>query len=218
MRHRGALILGVAALLAGCLKPFDPYANPGRRELDRLQTIVNQRPDLEAVQKQLGGLDATIRAAVAKYSPQTQFSTDVTVSHPTNGCNEPFNRNIGRQVKSDLFFGRPAPSGEQWAQIVADLAPAFTAAGFRANNSAPGQPPLPPGAANDSQIRDDGVTINLVNGDAGSPLTYSSDTGCHLPGAWRTEPPPPSMRPPNDPEVHYPYLYGSPGGRVVDAY
>lgn len=217
MRRSVAVIVGVAALLTGCLKPFDPYANPGRRELDRLQRIVNQRPDLETVQHQLGGLDATIRATVAKYAPQTQFSTDVATSHPTNGCNDPFSRSIGRQVKSDLYFGRPAPTPEQWSQIVAELAPSFSAAGFRPNNSAPDQPPLPLGAPNDSQIRDDGVTISLVNGDAGGPLAYSFDTGCHLPGAWRTAPPPPSMRPPNDPEVHYPYLYGSPGGRVVEA-
>lgn len=217
MRRCVAMTLGVATALTGCLKPLDPYANPGRRELDRLQKIVNQRPDLETVQHQLDGLDATIRAAMAKFAPQTQFSTDTTTSHRTNGCDDPFNRSIGRQVKSDLYFGRPSPTAEQWSQIVAELAPAFSAAGFRPNNSAPGQPPLPLGAPNDSQIRDDGATIRLVNGDAGSPLAYSSDTGCHLPGAWRTEPPPPSMRPPNDPEVHYPYLYESPGGRVVEA-
>jgi hypothetical protein len=205
------LAVGVAALLTGCFKPttLDPYANPGRAELDRLQTIVNQRPDLETVQSQLASLDATIRAAIAKHAPQNKFSTDVTVSHPTNGCNEEFNRTIGRQVNSDLFFGRPAPTFEQWLQIVAELAPAFGAAGFRSN---------PPGAPNDSQIRDDGTTINLVNGDERGPLAYSFDTGCHLPAAWRTAPPPPTMRPPNDPNVHYPYLYESPGGRIVDAH
>ncbi|EUA01535.1 hypothetical protein I547_3302 [Mycobacterium kansasii 824] len=99
-----------------------------------------------------------------------------------------------------------------------ELAPVFKAAGFRPNNAAPGDAPLPLGSANDSQIRDDGVLIRLVNGDEHSPLSYSYDTGCHLPAAWRTAPPPLNMRPPNDPDVHYPYLYGSPGGRTRDAY
>lgn len=90
-RSLTAALLGIAALLAGCIKPntFDPYANPGRGELDRRQKIVNGRPDLETVQQQLANLDATIRAMIAKYSPQTRFSTGVTVSHLTNGCNDP---------------------------------------------------------------------------------------------------------------------------------
>ncbi|VBA54278.1 LppA family lipoprotein [Mycobacterium pseudokansasii] len=210
-------LLSITLLLTSCLKPntLDPYANPGRDELDRLQTIVNQRPDLETVQQQLANLDATIRAAIAEYAPQTKFSS-TPVSHPTNGCNDPFVRTIGRQEESDHFFGEPAPTPEQWLQIVTELAPVFKAAGFRPNNSAPGDPPLPLGSANDSQIRDDGTLINLVN--HGHLLAYSYNTGCHLPAAWRTAPPPPNMRPPNDPDVHYPYLYGSPGGRTRDAY
>lgn len=111
---------------------------------------------------------------------------------------------------------RPLP--QQWLQIVTELAPVFKAAGFRPNNSVPGDPPQPLGAPNYSQIRDDGVTINLVNGDNRGPLGYSYNTGCHLPAAWRTAPPPLNMRPANDPDVHYPYLYGSPGGRTRDAY
>lgn len=219
-RSLTAALLGIAALLAGCIKPntFDPYANPGRGELDRRQKIVNGRPDLETVQQQLANLDATIRAMIAKYSPQTRFSTGVTVSHLTNGCNDPFTRTISRQEASELFFGRPAPTPQQWLQIVTELAPVFKAAGFRPNNSVPGDPPQPLGAPNYSQIRDDGVTINLVNGDNRGPLGYSYNTGCHLPAAWRTAPPPLNMRPANDPDVHYPYLYGSPGGRTRDAY
>lgn len=215
----------VAALLVvteievnGCRpNTFDPYANPGRKELDRLQKIVNERPDLETVKHQLAGLDASIRAAIAKYSPQTHFSS-TRIAHPTNGCNEPFTRTIGRQEETDHFFGEAAPTFDQWLKITTDLAPVFSAAGFRPNNNAPGQPPLPLGSLNDSQIRDDGALINLVNGKDGSPLNYSYDTGCHLPAAWRTAPPPPNMRPPNDPDVRYPYLYGSPGGRTRDAY
>jgi Lipoprotein confined to pathogenic Mycobacterium len=218
-RCLAAGLLGVSLPLTSCVKPntFDPYANPGRRELDRLQQIVNDRPDLETVEQQLAGLDATVRATIAKYSPQTQFSTG-PYSHATNGCKPPFNRTIARQVDSDLFVGRPAPTAEQWLQIVTELAPAFKAADFRPNNSAAGSPPQPLGSSNDSQIRDDGTLIDLVNGENGSQLQYSYDTGCHLPAAWRAAPPPPDMRPPNDPGVHYPYLYGSPGGRNADAY
>ncbi|CML40175.1 putative lipoprotein [Mycobacterium tuberculosis] len=131
-RSLTAALLGIAALLAGCIKPntFDPYANPGRGELDRRQKIVNGRPDLETVQQQLANLDATIRAMIAKYSPQTRFSTGVTVSHLTNGCNDPFTRTIGRQEASELFFGRPAPTPQQWLQIVTELAPVFKARVF----------------------------------------------------------------------------------------
>ncbi|MCV6987118.1 hypothetical protein H7H78_17375 [Mycobacterium shinjukuense] len=216
-RHLTAMLLGVTLLLAGCIKPntFDPYANPGRDELDRLQKIVNGRPDLETVQQQLANLDATIRAVIAKYAPQTIFSRS-PLGHPPGGCNDPFTRTIGRQEKSDHFFGEPAPTSEQWLQIVTELAPVFKAAGFRPNTSAPGDPPLPLGSPNDSQIRDDGTLIDLVN--HGQLLAYSYDTGCHLPAAWRTAPPPLNMRPPNDPDVHYPYLYESPGGRTRDAY
>jgi hypothetical protein len=184
------MLLGVA-LLAGCIKPttFSPYANPGRKELDRLQKIVNERPDLETVQSQLANLDATIRAAIARYSPQTVLSTGVTSGHPPSSCNDPFNRNIGEQEVSNEFFGRPGNTQQQWLQIVSELAPVFKAAGFRPNNAAPGDPPLPLGAPNDSQIRDDGVTIDLSSGDAQGPLVYSYNTGCHLPAAWRTAPP-----------------------------
>ncbi|OBF20492.1 hypothetical protein A5725_16235 [Mycobacterium kubicae] len=199
-----ALLVGTAVLLTGCLKSLDPYANPGRTELDRLQKIVNARPDLEVVQQQLAALDTSIRAAVAKYAPATRFSS-TKVAHPTNGCQDPFHRNIGRQERSDHFFGEPAPAGQQWQQIVTELAPVFSAAGFR---------PAGPAGANDSQLND-GALVTLVN--HGDLIDYNYDTGCHLPAAWRTAPPPPEMRPGNDPNVHYPYLYESPGGRSVDA-
>lgn len=216
---RLAALVAVALTVTGCVKrtTFDPYANPGRAELDRLQTMVNARPDLEAVERQLNDVDAAIRAAVAKYSPQSRFSS-MAASHLSNGCQDPFTRSIGRQVNSDLFFADPPPPAAQWLQIATDLAPVFAGAGFAPNNSPSGSPPLPLGAANDSQRREDGATVKLVNGMDGSPLNYSYDTGCHLPAAWRTAPPPPGSRPPNDPGVHYPYLYGAPGGRSVDAY
>lgn len=220
MHRLTAALLTLALLLSGCMKPntLDPYANPGRKELDRLQKIVNQRPDLETVEQQLANLNSAIEAAIAKHSPQTKFADRIANTDPANGCKDPFGRSIGRQNGSDSFFGRPAPTPAQWLQIVTELAPVFSAAGFRPNNSAPGMPPPPPGDLNDSQIREDGALIDLVNGDAKSPLDYSYDTGCHLPAAWRTAPPPPNMRPGNDPDIHYPYLYGSPGGRTADAY
>ncbi|AKN16266.1 hypothetical protein MHAE_06162 [Mycobacterium haemophilum DSM 44634] len=217
MNKRGvvvAVLSAMAAVLTGCVDPatYNPNPIPGHGELDRLQKIVNQRPDLETVVQQLASIDVTIRATITKYSSATQFST-VQVSHQINGCSGPFIAAIGRQQDTDLFFGSPAPTSAQWLQIVTELAPVFAAANFRPNNSAPGSPPLPLGAPNNSQISDDGALINLVNGDSDSPLDYSTDTGCHLPAAWRTAPPPPSMRPGNDPNVHYPYLYESPGGR-----
>jgi hypothetical protein len=221
VRRPIAVFLGAAVLLAGC-KPntLDPYANPGRKELDRRQKIVNDRPDLETVVQQLANLNDAIDAAIAKYSPQTQFSSN-KVDQSTNGCDDDFNRSIGRQEKSDDYFGEPAPTPGQWRQIVTELAPVFSAAGFRPNNAAPGQPPLPLGDPNDSQIRDDGALIDLVNlvdASGKGPVHYSYNTGCHLPAAWRTAPPPPNMRPGNDPDVHYPYLYGPPGGRTGEAF
>ena len=219
MTRWAATLLGATLMLIGCVKPtaFNPYANPGRPELDRLQTKINARSDLEAVEHQLRDLDAAIRAAISKISPRSQFSS-MSASHFSNGCQDPFTRSIGRQVNSDLFFADPPPSTAQWLQITTELTPTFRAAGFRPDNSAPGNPPLPVGAANDSQSHEDGATIKLVNGLDGSPLNYSYDTGCHLPADWRTAPPPPNLRPSNDPNVHYPYLYQSPGGRSVDAY
>jgi hypothetical protein len=215
--RRLVVALVVAAVSAGCVKPttFDPHANPGRDELDRLQKIVNDRSDLETVQHQLADLDGTIRATIAKYSPATTFST-TPMSSATNGCNDPFNRSIGRQVGSDRYEGRPAPSAAQWLQITTELAPVFSAAGFRPNDTVAGQPPRPLSAEDDSQIRrDDGALIHLST----NPLVlYDYNTGCHLPAAWRTAPPPLDMRPSNDPDVHYPYLYGPPGGRNADAH
>lgn len=221
MRRLIAAILGVTFLLTGCMKPntLDPYANPGHKELDRLQKIVNDRPDLETVVKQLADLNNTIEAAIAKYSPQSQFSSN-KVDQPTNGCSDPFNRSIGRQEKSDDYFGKPAPTPAQWQQIVTELAPVFKAAGFKTERdyAAKQGVPIPPNVENDSQLRDDGARINLVGEINGGPMSYSYDTGCHLPAAWRTAPPPPNMRPGNDPDIHYPYLYGSPGGRTGEAF
>lgn len=55
---------------------MDPFADAGHDELDRQQRTVNARPDLETVEKQLAELDATVRATVTKYSPQTVFTRE----------------------------------------------------------------------------------------------------------------------------------------------
>jgi Lipoprotein confined to pathogenic Mycobacterium len=166
---------------------------------------------VETVGHQLVNLDATIRASIAKYAPQTSFSS-TPADHPTNGCNNPFARSIGRQDISDPF-ATPAPTTQQCRQITVELAPAFAAVGFHPNDAIPGQPPRPLTADNDSHIRDDGALINLVNHHE-TLITYDYDTGCHLLSAWRTAPPPLDMRPPNDPNVHYPYLYGPPAAET----
>src|ERR1700676_3077779 len=185
-------------LLAGCVKPntFNGENPPDRSELDRLQNIINGRPDLEVVQKQLSDLDTQIRAAIAAHAPQTVLP--VSPPDTNRGCTDPFTHNIGDTYTVRDSYGRPAPTPQQWQDIKTTLAPIFTASGFHPNYPA-GQTP-PPG--NDSQIRDDGALINLTNPPDLSVLSYSYTTGCHLPAAWRTGPPPPSLRG-NDPNIHY---------------
>jgi hypothetical protein len=145
-----AVALVMATLSTACVKPttFNPYGYPGRNEPDQLQKIVNERPDLDTVERQLADLDAKIRAIIAKYSPQTKFSS-TPITHPTNGCKDPFVRTIGRQEEGDHFFGEPAPTSDHWLQITTDLAPIFSAAGFHQSDLAHGRPPRPPGADND---------------------------------------------------------------------
>lgn len=206
-------------LFTGGIKPttFNPYADPVHKELDQLQKIVNERPDLETVQQQLANLDETIRATIAIFTADNSSRAPWWATGRTAATSRPLASSVAKSIATcSPVVQRPLLSSG--VQIVNELAPLFSAAGFRPNNSAPGKPPLPVGAPNDSQIRDDGALINLVNGKDGSPLDYSYDTGCHLPAAWRTAPPPPQMRPGNDPDLHYPYLYGSPGGRTRDAY
>jgi hypothetical protein len=182
---------------------------PDRAELDRLQQIINGRSDLQVAQKQLTDLDTQIRATIAAHASQTVLPT--STPDTSRGCVDPFTHNIGDTYTVQEAYGRPAPTPEQWQEIKTALAPIFTAAGFRPNYPA-GQSPQP---GNDSQIRDDGALINLTNPpDLGGGLSYSYTTGCHLPAAWRTGPPPPSLRG-NDPNAHYPYLFGPPGGRTA---
>jgi hypothetical protein len=60
---------------------------------------------------------------------------------------------------------------------------------------------------------DDGSIIEMID-NPGSVLGYEYSTGCRLPAAWRTDRPPAELRPVDDTDAHYPYLYRSPGGRT----
>ena len=90
-----AVLVALVGLLTGCVKPttFNPYAAPDHDELDRLQKIINDRPDLERVKDELATLDGTIRATIAKHSPKTVIGpAQAKVGH---GCTDPFGHNIG---------------------------------------------------------------------------------------------------------------------------
>lgn len=203
-----ALTLGLLSALAmtACVKPttFNPYAAPGKSELDRLQRQINDRPDLETAEQELTGLDAQIRAVIAKHSPATQI---VPAPAVVSGCTDPFAHNIGRVYGMANSYGDPPPRDGDWSDISAELKPILAAAGFRPNTP-PGHPQ--PGG-NLSVIRADGTLIDLTN--SPGALAYRFTSGCRLPAAWRAGPPPPGDRPTNDADVSYPYLYGSPGGR-----
>jgi hypothetical protein len=211
-----ALIALVLALVAGCSKPHsvsgvNPGENPAdQAELDRLQRIINDRPDLEVVKRQLSDLDGQIRAAIAKYSPATVI--DPATPKVGHGCQYPFWHNIGDSYGTETSFGRPAPTQDEWTQISAEVEPALKAAGFHLNLPTNIVTPL----SSDPMVRDDDATINLINRPGGNNvLDLSYNTGCHLPVAWRTGQPPQELRPPSDPGVHYPYLYAPPGGRTA---
>jgi hypothetical protein len=211
-RRVAALILCAGGLLtAGCIKPttFDPAAAPAHDELDRLQTVINDRPNLEVVQGQLAELDRRIRAVIAAEDPQ--IILEAPTAKADHGCVDPYGHNIGQTDGIEDVYVRPAPTPAQWQRITAALDPIFKASGFRLNW--PGGSTPPPGS--DPQIRDDGAQITLINTPGGNDvLRYSYTTGCLLPATWRTAPPP-DQRPPADPGVHYPYLYGAPGGRTA---
>jgi hypothetical protein len=208
--RRCALAAMTLVMLTACIKPntFNGENAPERSELDRLQKIVNDRPDLEVAQKQLIDLDVQIRATIAAHAPQTVLPP--SPPDTSRGCSDPFTHNIGDTYTVDDTYGRPPPNPQQWQDITTALAPIFTAAGFHPNYPA-GQTP-PPGDV--SRIRDDGALINLNSAPGLAVLSYSYTTGCRLPAAWRTGPPPEFLRG-NDPNAHYPYLFGSPGGRTA---
>jgi hypothetical protein len=213
-RHGGgpiAAAVAVGLLAAACVKPttFDQAAAPDHGELDRLQTTINDRPNLEAVEKQLTALDGQIRAAIAANAPQTILEPSTAKTDP--GCADPYDHNVGQTRGIEDIYARPAPTPEQWKRITATLDPIFGANGFHLN----WPPGTTPPEGSDPQLRDDGAQITLINKPGGNDvLRYSYTTGCLLPAAWRTAPPPPDQRPASDPNVHYPYLFGSPGGRT----
>jgi hypothetical protein len=201
-----AILITVA--IPSCIKDttFNPYAAPDHAELDRLQTIINDRPDLETAQRQLTDLDGQIRSIVTKFAPQTVIGP--STPEGDRGCTDPYVHNIGDTFTIKKIYARPAPTAEQFDQITTALQPILTAANFKPNTPAGVTPP--PGTF--SQIGDDGSSIELINS-PGAVLGYGYSTGCRLPAAWRTGPPPADQRPPDDPDVHYPYLSGAGGGR-----
>lgn len=208
----------IGTVLCGCAMPpprngADVSEKPASRsELDRLQRVINERADLEPVTRQLAELDREIRTTIERHSPATVL--DPTTPKVGRGCDYPFRHNIGDSYTTETSFGRPAPTEEQWQQISTELEPAFRAAGFRRKVTT--DTVTPPRSI--PQDRADDAAIKLVNRPAGNDvLVFSYRTGCHLPAAWRTAPPPPADRPGNDPGVHYPYLYGPPGGRTAPA-
>lgn len=199
-----AIVAGtLAAGLSGCVKPttFNPYAAPDNKELDRLQKQVNDRPDLEAAERELNELNRKVLEAFAKYSPGTRLEPKPQIAP----CNEPNLFNVGREYRTDRVYAEPGPVTGDFAAIRGALMPAFTAAGFHLN--------LPPGKSfgpdEFSVIRDDRAMIEL------SRTSYAFMSGCRLPASWRTAPPPTDDRPLDDPDIHFPYLYGSPGGRTA---
>lgn len=213
MTRRRAVTLALLAVLVtiaipSCVKDttFNPYAAPDEAEQDRLQTIINDRPDLETARARLTDLDAQIRATVAKYSPQTVIGPSTL--NADRGCPDPYVHNIGDTFTIEKIDARPAPTAEQFQHITTALQLILAAAQFKPNTPANVTPP--PGTF--SQITDDGSTIELINS-PGAVLVYGYSTGCRLPAAWRSGPPPADLRPADDPDVHYPYLFGSDGGR-----
>jgi len=191
-----------------CVKDtaVNPYAAPDHTESDRLQKIVNDRPDLEVAQRELADLDGQIRAVVTRISPGTDIGP--STPKPDHGCSDPFTHSIGDTVTIEKVYARPAPSDEQWRAITDALTPILTAAAFKANTP----PGVTPPAGTFAWVSEDGSTVELIH-NAGSVLAYGYSTGCRLPSAWRTDPPPADRRPTDDANVHYPYLYEPPGGR-----
>jgi hypothetical protein len=201
-----ATTLCVAIALTGCVKSttFNPYAPPDNKELDRLQTVVNDQADLEPTKQALLELDTKIRAAIAEHSPHTVLAT-YGIDASEGSCVEPYTWTIGTQYNSAHVSGKPAPDAQQWQRIVDEITPEFAQAGFHESaNTAAGRVSQSNGEA----------FVELTNGSGGSPLMYKFSTGCRMPTAWRTSPPPPGTDS-HDAEIHYPYLFGSPGGRTV---
>jgi Lipoprotein confined to pathogenic Mycobacterium len=201
-------MLAVAMTLTGCIKSttFNPYAAPDTNELDRLQQIVNEAPDLEPTRVLLSELDTQIRAAIAKYSPETKLAP-YGRKESLLACRDPYTWTVGQEYRSTPLAGEPAAGVQQWQRIVDELTPVIENAGY--------QPSSEP-TANSQQLYygKDGAFVRLTNGSGGSPLMYEYGTGCRLPAAWRTSPPPPDTVG-GDPNIHYPYLFGDEGGRTV---
>lgn len=225
--HRAATVAVVLTVLAaGCAQPpvprdVDPAAKPGAAEQDRLQKIVNARPDLDTVRQQLAQIASSVRATIDRHAPQSGLSH--TPDNGTNAdrpgaiaCVEPFNHTVGQAFNSGDFLGGVV-SDEQWKAIVAELAPVFSDAGLTFNDA---YAPPGPGDQNDSQKHDDTagntVTIDLLGRYPDKRLRFTYRIGCHLPAAWRTGPAPVGFESGQGPGAHFPYLADD--GRVEYTY
>jgi hypothetical protein len=198
----------VGSTLTGCVEDatVNPHAAPDHGEMDRLQTVIDDRPDLDVARQKLVDLDGRIRSVITQYSPQTEIAP--SVPKEDHGCTDPYVHNVGDTFAIETIYARPGPDAQQWQQITAALSPALGAAGFRPNTP----PNVPPAAGTFAWVSDDGSSIEMID-NPGMVLAYGYSTGCRLPAAWRTSQPPTDQRPVDDPDAHFPYLYGSPGGR-----
>lgn len=204
-----ALAVAVTGLVSGCVKDttFNPYAKPDQGDLDQLQKTVNDRADLETATQQLTALDSQIGSVIARISTQTLIGP--SIPKPDRGCIDPFGHTIGDDDRVQQIAARPAPTTAQFHQVVDTLIPILTNTGF----SAVTQANSPSDSSTLAWVDGDGARIKLINS-AGNVLLYDYSTGCRLPAAWRTSSPPADRRPIDDPDVRYPYLYESPGGRT----
>ncbi len=203
--YRAAVaVLAVTMTVSACIKSttFNPYAPPDTGELDRLQQTVNAAADLEPTRAVLNQLDTQIRATIAKYSPQTMLAP-YGIKEAFGNCQQPYTWAVGQQYTPAPLSGKPAPTAAQWQQITAALKPVFDNAGFQ-----PGKEPIIDGIA----YGDGSAFVSLTNGGEQGTLMSKASTGCRMPTAWRSTPPPPGTFTP-DPVFHYPYLFGGEGGR-----
>ncbi|MGB3484775.1 MAG: LppA family lipoprotein [Mycobacterium sp.] len=211
-----AVVLGVTLGAAGCLdaRDVDPAARPDESELNRLQEIVNARPDMETVQAHLRDIQARVQQAITRVAPAVMLPATPRddPAQPPPGrlekCVDPFTHSIGRRYRSGEFVSIGGGfTDAQWQQLVAELTVTFEAAGF-IYDSARYAPPAPD-HRNASQFREDGVRIELLGSlRPDGPVVFGYEIECNLPGAWRTSTPPEELRLNLGPGSHYPYLYG----------
>lgn len=206
-----AVMICLATVLTSCFnaRDVDPAARPGKDELDSMQQSINSRPDLENVEAELVQIQEAVRAVIGRVAPQAQLSAtpaaDGKIPPPGEPrvCDQPYDFNIGRMVRSGDFDGGPV-TDEQWQAIAVEVEPLLTDAGFTAE---PAPTTATPGYRVISMRRDD-VLVDLF-GRAGDPehLRFRYRIGCRMPSAWRTSTPPDDLGLGLGPGSHYPYLF-----------